>query len=95
MIYFSVLLLRVVQTGSSDDRNCQFGVSFAAFCKEARLSKNLTQQQLGEKIGVKKSQISRLEKGRSVSVASMARVFKAMGIPLALEIGGKRKVALW
>ena len=63
--------------------------------KEARLSKNLTQEQLGERIGVQKSQISRLEKGRSVSVASMARIFKAMGIPLSLEIGGVRKVALW
>lgn len=63
--------------------------------KEARLSKNLTQEQLGERIGVQKSQISRLEKGRSVSVASMARIFKAMDIPLSLEIGGVRKVALW
>ena len=63
--------------------------------KEARLSQNLTQEQLGERVGVQKSQISRLEKGRSVSVSSMARLFKAMGIPLTLEIGGMRKVALW
>ena len=63
--------------------------------KEARLSQNLTQEQLGERVGVQKSQISRLEKGRSVSVSSMARLFKAMGIPLSLEIGGMRKVALW
>jgi len=63
--------------------------------KEARLSQNLTQEQLGERVGVQKSQISRLEKGRSLSVSSMARLFKAMGIPLSLEIGGMRKVALW
>ena len=63
--------------------------------KEARLSQNLTQEQLGERVGVQKSQISRLEKGRSVSVSSMARLFKAMGIPLTLEIGDMRKVALW
>lgn len=63
--------------------------------KEARLSQNLTQEQLGERVGVQKSQISRLEKGRSVSVSSMARLFKAMGIPLTLEIGGMRRVALW
>ena len=63
--------------------------------KEARLSQNLTQEQLGERVGVQKSQISRLEKGRSVSVSSMARLFKAMGIPLTLEIGSMRKVALW
>ena len=63
--------------------------------KEARLSMNLTQEQLGEMVGVQKSQISRLEKGRRVSIASMARLFKAMGIPLSLEIGGARKIALW
>ena len=63
--------------------------------KEARLSMNLTQEQLGEMVGVQKSQISRIEKGRRVSIASMARLFKAMGIPLSLEIGGARKIALW
>ena len=63
--------------------------------KEARLSMNLTQEQLGEMVGVQKSQIPRLEKGRRVSIASMARLFKAMGIPLSLEIGGARKIALW
>ena len=63
--------------------------------KEARLSRNMTQEQLGEKIGVQKSQISRLEKGRSISLSSMARIFRAMNIPLSLEIGGIGKVALW
>ena len=63
--------------------------------REARLSMNMTQEQLGEKVGVQKSQISRLEKGRSVSLTSMARIFWAMNIPLSLEIGGIGKVALW
>ena len=63
--------------------------------KEARLSMNLTQEQFGEMVGVQKSQISRIEKGRRVSISSMARLFKAMGIPLSLEIGGTRKIALW
>lgn len=59
------------------------------------LSRNMTQEQLGDKIGVQKSQISRLEKSRNVSLSSMARIFQAMNIPLSLEIGGIRKVALW
>ena len=63
--------------------------------KEARLSMNLTQEQLGKMVGVQKSQISRIEKGRRVSISSMARLFKAMGISLTLEIGGARKIALW
>lgn len=33
--------------------------------KKARIEQNLTQEQLGERIGVKRSQISRLERGYS------------------------------
>ena len=63
--------------------------------RQARLSQNLTQEQLGEKIGVQKAQISRLERGKSISLSSITRVFKAMGIPLSLEMGKMGKVALW
>lgn len=34
--------------------------------KNARLNQHLTQEELGEKVGVKKSQISKLENGRSI-----------------------------
>lgn len=64
--------------------------------KQARLSQNLTQEQLGEKIGVQRAQISRLEKGRSISLSSMIRVFKALGVSSAtLDLGKVGKVALW
>jgi transcriptional regulator with XRE-family HTH domain len=56
----------------------------------------MTQEQLGEKIGVQRAQISRLEKGHSISLSSMSRVFKALGIPTAsLDLGAMGKVALW
>ena len=63
--------------------------------KQARLSKNLTQEQLGERIGVQKSQICRLERGKTISFSSLTRVFKALGIPLSLDMAGIGKVALW
>lgn len=63
--------------------------------KQARLSQNLTQEQLGAKVGVQKAQISRLERGKNISFSSMTRVFRAMGIPLTLEIGNIGRVALW
>jgi len=44
--------------------------------KQARLSQNLTQEQL-------------------ISISSITRVFKAMGIPLSLEMGNFGKIALW
>ena len=64
--------------------------------KQARLQQNLTQQQLGERIGVKKSQISKLERGRSATITTLSRVFKALGITTAtLDMGSFGKVALW
>ena len=64
--------------------------------RKARLAQNLTQEQLGEKIGVQRAQISRLEKGKSITLASMSRVFKALGVATAtLDLGAMGKVALW
>ena len=62
--------------------------------KQARLAKNLTQEELGERIGVQKAQISRLEKGKNITIASLMRLFEAMEIPLTLDIGGIGKVSL-
>ncbi len=64
--------------------------------KKARLEQNLTQEQLGERIGVKKAQISRLERGHNISIPTMSRVFKALGVTTAtLDLGSIGKVALW
>ena len=65
--------------------------------KKARLQQNLTQKELGERIGVKRAQISKLEKGYSITIPTMSRVFKALGFPTAsLDLGGSLgKVALW
>ena len=65
--------------------------------KAERIKQNLTQEELGEKVGVKKSQISKLEKGKCViTLPTMSRVFKALGITSAtLDSGVAGKVALW
>lgn len=64
--------------------------------KKARISQNLTQEQLGASIGVQKAQISRMERGYSISIPTMSRVFKALGIATAtLDLGAAGKVALW
>lgn len=64
--------------------------------KKARISQNLTQEQLGERLGIQKSQISRLERGRSISIPSLTRVFRALGVPSAtLDLGAVGKVPLW
>lgn len=63
--------------------------------KQARKARNLTQEQLGAKVGVQKSQISRLENGHGITFNTMARIFKAMNIPAVLDMGEIGKVALW
>ena len=62
--------------------------------KQARMAKNLTQEELGEKMGVQRSQVSRLEKGKSISFSSLLRAFRAMDIPLTLEMGEIGRVSL-
>ena len=52
--------------------------------RKARQEQHLTQEELGERIGVQRAQISRLEKGKSViTLPTMSRVFKALGIDTA------------
>ncbi|MCD8309913.1 MAG: helix-turn-helix domain-containing protein [Prevotellaceae bacterium] len=63
--------------------------------KEARLSKHLTQEQLGELIGVKRSQVSKIENGHNLTFTTLAKVFKALNITAFLEMTGVGKVALW
>ncbi|MBD5312694.1 MAG: helix-turn-helix transcriptional regulator [Bacteroides sp.] len=61
----------------------------------ARKGKNMTQQQLGDLMGVKKAQVSRIENGETFNLATVIRAFKAMGLHTNLEIEGGIKVALW
>lgn len=65
--------------------------------KKARLQQNLTQEELGERIGVKKSQISKLESGRCIiTLPTMSRIFRALGIATAsLDLGSIGKITLW
>lgn len=65
--------------------------------RKARLARHLTQEELGERIGVQRAQISKLEKGTSViTLPTMSRVFRALGIVTAtLDLGVAGKIALW
>lgn len=63
--------------------------------RQARQSKNLTQEQLGELIGVKKAQICKIENGGNITFRTIAKVFQAMGISAKLDLAGIGQVALW
>lgn len=62
--------------------------------KQARLRQSLTQEELGARMGVQRAQISKIESGRNLTFGTIARAFKALGIPAELSAGGV-KLSLW
>lgn len=54
--------------------------------KKARRNKKLTQEQLGNLIGVKKGQISKIENGKNLTLNTISRVLHAMGLRAHLSI---------
>lgn len=70
----------------------EFDKETQAFClaatlKEERLRAGLTQQQLAERIGTKKTYISRLENGKAdVQLSTLFRIFEGLGRRVSLTI---------
>ena len=62
--------------------------------RKARIAKSLSQEQLGELVGVQKAQISRLENGKNLTIATISRLFRAMNQKVTLEIPSIGRVAL-
>lgn len=55
--------------------------------KTARKKRKLTQEQLGELVGVKKAQISRLENSTgNVTLETVMRIFNALGAKINLNL---------
>ena len=70
----------------------QFEKDAAAFClaetlKEERVRAGLTQEQLAERIGTKKTYISRLENGKAdVQLGTLFRILEGLGRRVSLTI---------
>lgn len=94
-------LLGKVGTSERDEHERKVAEAVNAFrlgevVRERRLDQNLTQEELGRRMGVKKSQVSKLERGDDMSLRSMRRVFRALGVESAtLDLGSAGKVTLW
>ena len=64
--------------------------------RNVRLQQHLTQEELGERVGVQRAQISRIERGSSITFPTMSRIFKALGVSSAtLDLENVGKVVLW
>ncbi len=52
--------------------------------KEIREARSLTQEDLGKLIGVQKAQISKIENGKNLTIATIIKVFKALNLDAKL-----------
>ncbi len=65
-----------------------------ASIKEARKSMNLTQKELGERVGVQTAQISKIESGRDLTISTIVRILNALGLSADFSIQGLTPVRL-
>ncbi|MBR4535071.1 MAG: helix-turn-helix transcriptional regulator [Bacteroidales bacterium] len=74
----------------------QFRYRIGEAIKEPRIKQHLTQDQLGALVGVQKAQISKIESGKSITYATIVKVFKALGATTAsMDLGHLGRVVLW
>lgn len=58
--------------------------------KQARLQRHLTQEQLGDLVGVKKAQISKIENSTTdARFATVMKVFKALDVKVSFNVSGQ------
>jgi len=68
-------------------------IQFGQLIKEVRKEKGLTQMELGDLIGVTKSQISKLENGNSnMTIGTIFKIFEAMKSEIYFEVKQNKKI---
>ncbi|MGM9860364.1 MAG: helix-turn-helix domain-containing protein [Muribaculaceae bacterium] len=55
--------------------------------RAARKERNMTQEELADLMGVKKAQVSRIERGSNPTFGTVIRAFKALGMAVSLTCG--------
>ncbi|MBR6320007.1 MAG: helix-turn-helix transcriptional regulator [Prevotella sp.] len=68
--------------------------TIGAAIRDARKQQNLTQEELGQMVGVQKAQISRIENGRNLTFETVLKLFRAMNIRVNLDLDKLGRVAL-
>ncbi len=62
--------------------------------RRAREAKKLTQEQLGNRIGVQRSRISSIEKGVNLRLSTLRRIFSALEMKVDLNIANMPSISL-
>lgn len=86
------------KTGSIEREKFEFDLKMdliGEMIKRTRIEKNLTQEELGKLVGVKKAQISKIENSiKDVRFSTILRVFEAMKAKVNLTIEFDKTVNL-
>jgi ribosome-binding protein aMBF1 (putative translation factor) len=83
--------------GSAERENFDADVEAAligAAIKDARKAKNMTQKELGERVGVQTAQISKIESGRNLTISTIVKVLKGLGLTADFSISGIKPITL-
>ena len=54
--------------------------------RNERLRKGLTQEELGERVGVGKAQISKIESGKGLTIKTVTKVLDALGMSVSVVL---------
>ncbi|TGE05551.1 helix-turn-helix domain-containing protein [Hymenobacter fodinae] len=74
-------------TPERETYEAELSAEIAETIKSLRKANKLTQEELGEKLGVKKSQVSRLESSTAnITIDTLQKVISALGARLELNI---------
>lgn len=60
--------------------------------RNERLRKGLTQEELGERIGVGKAQISKIESGKGLTIKTVTKVLDALGMSVSVVLQNTQAV---
>jgi len=86
------------ESGSAEREQYEFELSMEILgekLKKIRKESNLTQEQLGQLIGVQRAQISKLESGASsATISTITKVFKALNAKVKFKIEIKDDIEL-
>lgn len=62
--------------------------------RRARESQDLTQEELGQRIGVQRARICSIEKGTNLRLSTIRRIFKALGVEVKLDIADMHPITI-
>ena len=66
--------------------------NIGSIIRNERIRKGLTQEELGERVGVGKAQISKIESGKGLTIKTVTKVLDALGISASVVLKNESEI---